>query len=144
MFSQVCVCSEGGPTLDGGGRIPTLDVVGVPTLRGLSLPWTGDAYPGLGGGVPALDGGTYLGWWVPTLEREGVLTLDLGVPTLDGGYLLWMGRVCLPWMGVPPWSAWIGIPPPPHPGRQSSTTSTCYEASSTPLCVNARGIPPAA
>ena len=34
--------------------------------------------PTLGGGVPPLDRGTYLGW--------GVLTLD-GVPTLDRGYL---------------------------------------------------------
>ena len=63
--------------------VPTLNGGGVPTLYSERryLPWMG------GGGR-----GTYLGQGerVPTLDGGGVPTLE-GTPSLDRGYLLWMG-----------------------------------------------------
>ena len=48
------------------------------------------------------------GGGVPTLDREGVPTLDGGVPTLDEGYLPWTGEVpTLDWGGTYP--GW-GVP----------------------------------
>ena len=76
-----------------------LSHVCLSTGGGGCLGWTG-------GGVPTLDGGTYLGQ---------------GVPTLDGGYL--------PWAYPPPpsqaeWATpllgWMGLAPPPLQTDQHS------------------------
>ena len=86
----------------------------VPTLdRGVRVTYLGQRVPTLNGeGVPTLDGGTYLGWgYLPWM----------GVPTLDRGYLPWMGGTpsSLTWKGTPvslngsaPLSGWMGVPPP--------------------------------
>ena len=120
-------CTGGVPTVNlGGGGVTTLDKV-VATLdrvgtylgQGGYLSWTG-GIPNLDRGYLPWTGGIYLGPW-------GYLPW-MGGPTLDGGYLTWT-RGYLPW-GYP--SGWMGIPPPP-PGRQSSTASTCYTAGGMPL-----------
>ena len=60
----------------------------------LPWPWLGDAYLGLGWGVPVYPdrggGARYLRWGI-TYLGQGVPTLGRGVPTLAGGYLPWPG-----------------------------------------------------
>ena len=124
---------EGVPTLDGGGstylgqgrrgtylgwgRGPMLDGEGV--QMGGSLPWMrrgtylgqGERYlPWMGEGIPTLDRGegTYLGWGegVPPFDRGGGVPTSDGerVPTLDGAGATYIGRG----RGYLPWTE--GVP----------------------------------
>ena len=103
--------------------------MGVPTLAGEYLPWTGEVPRStLDSRVPTLDGDTYLGSGVPTMD--GVTYLAWGylpcmgyLPWIRGTYLCWEGGLPTPDKEYLPWTGWylpwMGRYPP-------SPASACY------------------